>query len=79
MLDYLKSRGQVFRYQPFRLFALNCILAMLGNGLVYVVTAWLLLNHKSSISSVIILIMCSWLPMLLLSPVAGVIADRYDR
>ena len=79
MLDYLKSRGTVFAIQPYRFYILNCMLSMLGNGLTFVVTAWIVLAYQSGIMPVMILIMCSWLPMLILSPVAGVIADRFDR
>ena len=52
---------------------------MFGNGLIYVISAWLVLKYSTNISAVMILIMCSWLPILLLSPLAGIIADRYSR
>lgn len=79
MYAYFKSRAQVFKYPAYLWFILNCSLAMFGNGLIYIISAWLVLKYSPHISAVIILIMCFWLPILLLSPLAGVIADRYSR
>ena len=79
MNSYTEERLRVFQHQPYRLFTISGLLAMLGNGLSYIVTTWMVVTAKSGLLPVTILMLCSWLPIMLLSPLAGVIADRFSR
>ncbi|MDF1760082.1 MAG: MFS transporter [Coxiellaceae bacterium] len=78
-MSHLQQRLALFKIQPFRLYVLSCVIAMLGNGLSYIAMTWLVLQLKNSITSVTIVMFCFWLPTVVLGPFAGVLVDRYPR
>ncbi|MDF1795246.1 MAG: MFS transporter [Coxiellaceae bacterium] len=78
-MSHLQQRLALFKIQPFRLYVLSCVIAMLGNGLSYIAMTWLVLQLNNSITSVTIVMFCFWLPTVILGPFAGVLVDRYPR
>jgi len=71
---------QLLRTNP--LFArlwLSQVLSMAGDWLSYVALLALLLELTGSGMSVSVLLLCTSLPSLLVAPLAGVLADRFDR
>ncbi len=78
-MSHLQQRLTLFKIQPFRLYVLSCVIAMLGNGLSYIAMTWLVLQIHNSITSVTIVMFAFWLPTVLLGPFAGVLVDRYPR
>src|SRR3990167_4814016 len=59
-------------------FTLSCLLTMFGNGLTYIIMVWMLMRIDTSVTSIAILMTCYWLPNVMLSPLFGVLADRYS-
>jgi hypothetical protein len=61
-MKYKEMQKALFSLQPFRLFALNCFLSALGNGMSYIAMIWLIIVRNNSISTITLLIICFWLP-----------------
>lgn len=76
---HIKQRLQLFTIQPFKCFVLSGIFATFGNGLVYVTLSWMLLEQSDSLAAQALLMTCFWLPSILSGPLAGILADRYNR
>lgn len=73
------KRLQLLAKPSFRWYAISCLLATLGGGLSYITMSWLILQADNSVSSIAALMLCFWVPMVLLGPLLGVVADRYSR
>lgn len=73
------SRLQLLSQSSFRRYFVSCLLASFGSGLSYVTLSWLILQVDNSVSAVSILMLCFWMPTVLLGPFLGVIVDRYSR
>jgi MFS transporter, DHA3 family, macrolide efflux protein len=78
-MSHFRRRLQLFSNQSFRNLTASCLCANLGYGLSYVVMAWLVLQPTGAVSSVAILMICFWAPLVFLGPLAGVLCDRYSR
>lgn len=78
-MSSLRQRMQLFALQPFRFYALSCIIAMIGNGIGYIALTWIVLQLDKSITSVVVLMFTFWLPSVVFGPFAGVIVDRMSR
>ena len=78
-MSHIRRRARLFLVQPFRWFIISGLFANFGNGLAYIAMTWLVLQADNSISSIAILMICFWLPTVILSPFAGIIADKYPR
>jgi len=78
-MSYFATRLALFHEPGFTLHILNCLFSSIGFGMVFVSTAWIVVSQSSSVTSVAILMACTWIPTILLSPIIGVIVDRYDR
>ena len=78
-MSHWGERWALFQNQPFRLYALACLILMLGNGMGYIALTWMVLRLDSHVSSVVIVMFCFWLPSVFIGPFAGAIADRYRR
>lgn len=78
-MSHLQQRLALFKIQPFRLYALSCVIAMLGNGLSYIAMSWMVLQLDHRITSVVIVMFCFWLPTVIIGPFAGAITDRSCR
>lgn len=63
----------------FRLYMLGQVISVAGNWMQTVAQGWLVYQVTSSELWLGIVSFASGLPMLLISPMAGVMADRYDR
>lgn len=79
MSSHWQQRIALFNNQPFRWYAISCILAMLGNGLGYIALTWMVLRLNSAVSSVVIVMFCFWLPSVFIGPFSGALADRMPR
>ncbi len=79
MIKHLQQRFELLRIQPFKWFVLSCLFSTFGNGLSYIALTWIVLDHGHGLGAVALLMTLAWLPMFFLSPLAGVIADRYSR
>ena len=76
---FLQQRLALFKHQPYLLYVIACFFVNVGGGISYITLAWLLLQYHAGISSVMVLMMCYWIPSALLGPFSGVLVDRYSR
>ncbi|OLE22246.1 MAG: hypothetical protein AUG49_19805 [Catenulispora sp. 13_1_20CM_3_70_7] len=72
------SVRQVFRYPPFRWYFIGTGVSLTGTGMQFIGTAWLVLDLTGANRSIAIMLVCSTVPGIVLSPVIGVYVDRYD-
>ena len=70
---------RVFKQRDFRLIAIGNMVSQLGFWGQYVAVGWAARTLTRSDFLVTVAFAAQWLPSLLLSPIAGVLADRYDR
>lgn len=75
-MSHFKKRIALFRLPAFRWYLMSCILATTGAGLSYISITWMSLSDQNSVGSVAILMLCFWLPGVILGPLMGVIVDR---
>ncbi len=78
-MSHLQKRLRLFRYPAFRWYLLSAILATTGSGLSYIAMAWLALSDVNSVGSIAILMLCFWLPGVILGPFMGVVVDRFPQ
>lgn len=78
-MSHLSKRLQLFRLQAFRWYVLSCFLINVGSGLLYINLTWLALDTFDSVESVAALMLSFWVPVVILGPIGGVIADRFSR
>lgn len=78
-MSHFKQRLELFKIKPFRYYILSCTFAMFGNGLTYIVMTWALLKSAHQVEAIAVLMTCFWLPNIFLSPLAGVLVDKYSR
>jgi len=78
-MSHIRRRARLFLAQPFRWFIISSLFATLGNGLAYIAMTWLILQADNSVAAIAILMICFWLPSIILGPWAGVIVDKYSR
>jgi len=69
----------VLRHRAFRLMLVGGVVSQLGTWAQYVGVGWVARDLSSSTAVVTLAFASQFLPSLLLSPVAGVVADRFDR
>jgi MFS family permease len=77
-----ESGGGAFRalrHRDFRLVAIGNMVSQLGFWGQYVAVGWAARTLTKSDFLVTVAFGAQWLPALLVSPIAGVVADRYDR
>lgn len=75
----LSSYLHMFRDRSFALYASSAALSMISYGMSYIAMTWLVLQFHGGVTPVVILMFTFWLPTVFLSPLAGVIVDRYPR
>ncbi|WP_077216926.1 MFS transporter [Piscirickettsia litoralis] len=78
-MSYLKERLRLFQIKSFRYFILSSFFATFGGGLSYIIVTWLVMGQGHEMRNVAIVMICYWLPVVVLGPFAGVLADRYNR
>ena len=70
---------ELLQNQSFKNYVYSVLLAMLGNGLTYIVMIWVLLEKQTSVTATAILMTAFWLPSVIFGPLAGVFVDRFCR
>ncbi len=78
-MSTFKQQLQLFKNQSYSWFLFNSLLATLGNGIAYVALTWIVIKAHSTPSSVAVLMISFWLPMVIFGPFCGVISDRFHR
>lgn len=78
-MGYFQERVSLFKIQGFRWYALSAFLAMVGNGVSYIALMWMVMAAHDSVTSVMMIMFCLWLPNVFLGPFAGVLVDRYSK
>jgi len=73
------SIGSALRHRNFRLFFIGQGISLVGTWLTKVATAWLVYRLSGSAWLLGVLAFASQIPTFLLSPLAGVMVDRWDR
>ncbi len=77
-----RPRGSTFlalRIRNYRLFAMGSLVSNIGTWMQRVAQDWLILTLTGSAGALGITTGLQFLPMLVLSPIAGVFADRYSK
>jgi DHA3 family macrolide efflux protein-like MFS transporter len=75
-MSYFTQRLALLKLPVFRNYLASCALATTGGGLTYIALIWLVLQDKNSVGSVAMVMLCFWLPGVILGPFMGVIVDR---
>lgn len=76
MHDHIK----LLRNKPYFYYAMSAFLAMISYGMSYIALTWIVLHYDGGgVKPVVILMVCFWLPSVLLSPFAGALVDRLNR
>jgi len=70
---------RAFRHRNFRLYAIGMAISVSGNWMQSLALSWLVYRLTRSEWLLGLTVFCSSIPVLLLSPVAGVVADRFPR
>src|SRR5947209_2920521 len=70
---------RAFSHRKYRLFFSGQIISLLGTFLTQLAISWLIYHRPRSEQLLGVLAFASQIPMFLLSPVAGVWVDRWDR
>lgn len=70
---------RAFRHRNYRLFFGGQLISVCGTWMQVVAQSWLVYRLTGSAVLLGLVGFCSQIPVLLLSPVGGVLADRYDR
>lgn len=79
LVQILLRRFAILRDSRFRALFVRNLCNRLVDGMIYVVTAWLLIKMTGKPSSVAIQLSLSLLPSALLSPIIGTVTDRLSR
>lgn len=74
-----KGRLSVFQNRSYLMYFIATTGSSLGTGMQYVANSWLALQLTGSDASVAIVLLCSTIPGIVLSPVIGGMVDRFDR
>lgn len=70
----------LLKNRSYACYVASALLAMLSYGMSYIALTWIVLHYEGGgIKPVVILMVCFWLPSVVLSPFAGVIVDRVSR
>src|SRR5881275_2995429 len=71
--------GRALRHRNYRLFFSGQSVSLIGTWITRVATSWLVYRLTGSALLLGVVGFCGQIPTLLLSPIAGVLVDRYDR
>lgn len=78
-LNHLTARMALLGIPAVRWVIVSCLLANVGAGMVLLTMSWTVVNEHASVSALAGLMVCFWLPSLLLAPAIGLLVDRVDR
>ncbi|MDN3576670.1 MFS transporter [Chitinimonas viridis] len=63
----------------FRKYSAATVLSAIGNGMHFVAMSWFLYQHTGAVTSIGLMLITSMLPAMFLSPIAGVLVDRWNE
>jgi MFS family permease len=70
----------LFKSRYYSAYAASAFLAMVSYGMSYIALTWIVMRYDNGgIDAVVMLMVCFWLPSVLLSPFAGIIVDKMCR
>ncbi len=79
MTSFFNNIFRTLRYRNFRLFFIGQGISLIGTWMQHIAMAWLVYRLTNSALLLGLVGFSSQIPTFLLSPLAGVLADRYDR
>ncbi len=75
----LAKSTRAFRYRNYRLFFTGQSITLIGNWMQQLALGWLLLRLGGSATYLGLMAMFTQVPTIFLGPIAGVVADRYEK
>ena len=75
----LGKSTRAFRYRNYRLYFMGQGITLIGNWMQQLALGWLLLRLGGTATSLGLLVALTQVPTIFLGPVAGVVADRYEK
>ncbi len=78
-MSHFSKRLELLARPSFFWYVTSCLLSTFASGISYVTMSWLILQADNSVSAISLLMLCFWLPTIVLGPFFGVVADRYSR
>ena len=75
----LRHVGRALRHRNFRIFFLGQGVSVIGTWMQFTALPWVVYTMTGSNSLLGIVLFCGQLPVLLLTPLAGVVADRFPK
>lgn len=78
-MSHFKKRIDLLKKPVFRRYILSCFSSTTGTGLVYIAMSWMILRSHDSVLGIVVLMVCFWLPRIIIGPLAGVVSDRWPR
>lgn len=76
-MSHFKKRLTLLMHPILLRYVLSCFFTTVGTGLVYITMSWLIVQAHDSVEGVAILMICFWLPRIIVGPLFGVLADRW--
>jgi MFS family permease len=74
-----KTTFRALRHRNFRLFFTGQIISLIGTWMQTIAEAWLVYRLTGSSLKLGAIAFCAQIPVFLVAPIGGIIADRYDR
>ncbi len=78
-MNYWQQRIHLLKHSSFRWYLISCLLATLGGGMSFIALTWYVLQINNSLAAVVTTQLCFWLPSVIVSPIAGICVDRFNR
>ena len=75
----VRSAFSSLEVRNFRLFFMSQVVSITGTWMQMIAQAWLVLSMTGSAAALGVVTACQFLPMLVIGPYAGVVADRLDK
>lgn len=74
----IKQYQKLLKNLPFTLLFINCLFAMFGDGLTYIMMVWSLVEKNPAVSAMAILLLLYWAPSVTLGAFFGALAEKYS-
>jgi DHA3 family macrolide efflux protein-like MFS transporter len=79
MYQLIRERFEIFRHRPYLFYFIGTTVSMFGTGMQFIANSWLAMELTGASFSVAVVLVCSAVPGIVLSPFVGVFVDRWDR
>ena len=79
MMTLVRERLGIFSSSSFKIYFFGTTISQLGTGMQFIANSWLAIEMTKANYSVALVLICSAIPGILLSPAIGVYVDRMDR